>query len=128
MKARALIAAIVLSLAVARPAHATDPMIRSMIVGGLYGLVAGTVLGAAATPLARNIRALPIGSSVGLYLGIVVGAFYYTSQQDPINSRASLDGPISPAEGQIAFLNERLNSAPVAPRPLLSFSLEAAHF
>ncbi len=59
--------------------------VHALIVTGEYGILAGTVLGAATLPFTQNLRSLFIGSSLGLYLGIVVGIYYIANRDNPEN-------------------------------------------
>ena len=77
----------------ARPAHAIDSTVRSMIVGSLYGAVAGTALGLISYPFSKSVRGIFMGSSIGLYLGVAVGYYYVQNKHDPgnpLNPRYSL--------------------------------------
>ncbi len=65
----ALVAA--LGLSQSRPALAIDRDVRSVIIAGGYGILGGTVLGAASYPLTRDLRSVFLGTSIGLYLGII---------------------------------------------------------
>src|SRR3954470_6605564 len=68
-----------------RPVMAIDRDLRSVLIGGGYGLLGGTVLGLASWPLTRDTRSIFIGSSVGLYLGIAVGIYYALERDNPEN-------------------------------------------
>ncbi len=76
---------LVLGSFVPRRAQAMDRDLRSILVGGGYGLLGGTALGLASYPLTRDTRSIWIGSSVGLYLGLVIGIYNAISREDPGN-------------------------------------------
>ena len=64
---------------------AIDRDLRSVLVGGGYGLLGGTLVGLVSYPLTRDARSIFIGSSVGLYLGLVVGAYNAIDRDSPGN-------------------------------------------
>jgi hypothetical protein len=74
-----------IAVVIPRPARAMDKDVRSVLVGGGYGLLGGTLLGLASYPLTRDARSVWIGSSVGLYLGLVVGIYYAIDRNNPEN-------------------------------------------
>lgn len=92
-----LLVASCLTLALFVPRHviALDRDAKSVLTGGAYGLLGGTVIGVLSYPLTRDARSIFIGSSVGLYLGIVVGAYNAIDRDNPDNPlRSELDlGP-----------------------------------
>src|SRR5579885_2654351 len=87
MRVFSILPASVLALAflVPRPAGAIDRDMKSILVGGGYGLLGGTALGLASYPLTRDPRSIWIGTSVGLYLGILIGVYNAISRDDPGN-------------------------------------------
>ena len=52
---------------------------------GFYGMVGGTVVGFLTVPATGTLRSAFIGSSVGLYLGVAVGVFYWMERDNPGN-------------------------------------------
>jgi hypothetical protein len=64
------------SLLPTRAAWAVDRDVKAILVGGGYGLVGGTLLGAVSLPFTQDLRSVFIGTSVGLYLGLAVGVYY----------------------------------------------------
>ncbi len=66
-------------------AHALDKNIQRVLILGGYGLAAGTLVGAITIPLTQDVRSMFIGSSVGMYLGAVVGIFYVFTRTDKDN-------------------------------------------
>jgi hypothetical protein len=90
----ALLALAVLASAPPRPAAAMDRDVRSVLVGGGYGLLGGAVLGLVAYPITQNPRSIAVGTSIGLYLGLALG-FYYVWERDnpenPLRPDASLE-------------------------------------
>src|SRR3954469_16001642 len=80
-----------------RPVMALDRDVRSVLVGGGYGLLGGTLVGLVSYPLTRDARSIFIGSSVGLYLGIMVGAYNAIDRGNPDNPlRAQEEIPSTP--------------------------------
>jgi hypothetical protein len=69
-----------------------------LIVGttSLYGMAAGTVLGLASLPAHQSVRGVFQGTSLGLYIGIIVGLYHLQHQDDPENplrlSQSSFSG------------------------------------
>jgi|GEM_PF-3432389 len=94
-----------------RCAYAINRDVHSVIVASEYGLLAGTVVGAAAIAFTQDIRSLFIGSSMGLYLGIAVGVYYIIDRDNP-------DNPLRYRQTQNASpQNEKPQLAPVAASP-----------
>ena len=88
--------AIAALLSIAWPATGAQAMsrdVKDVLTLGLYGIVAGTALGLATLPLAKSSRAIFIGSSVGLYLGLATGFYHITHRDDPGNPLRSDGGP-----------------------------------
>jgi hypothetical protein len=67
------------------PASALDRDVKAILVAGEYGILGGTVIGAATLPFSQNLRSVFIGSSVGLYLGLAVGIYYVMERDSPHN-------------------------------------------
>lgn len=67
---------LVVALTAPRLAYAIGHDVRTVIVAGEYGILGGTILGVASLPFTQDARSIFIGSSIGLYLGIVVGVMY----------------------------------------------------
>lgn len=68
-------------------AWALDRDVRRVLVAGGYGMAAGTVLGALSVPFTQNVRTMFVGTSLGLYLGLVVGVYYVLDQDNPLRLR-----------------------------------------
>lgn len=111
-----------LSFACSKPALAIDRDVRSVIVAGGYGILGGTILGLASYPLTRDGRSVFIGSSVGLYLGIIAGIYYVMDRdnpENPLRARELTDLPrLASSPGE---------ASPVPP-PLVSFRFAVARF
>jgi hypothetical protein len=118
MKLRALICALLLALATAvpRPALALDRDFKSVLVGGGYGLLGGTVLGLASYPLTRDARSIFIGSAVGLYLGIIVGIYNVVDRDNPENPLKANLSPLDTGP-QPSNPTSGLDLAPAPSRP-----------
>ncbi len=73
-------------------ARAMDQDVRAVLVAGTYGLGAGTLLGIASYPFTNKVRGIFVGSSIGLYLGLIMGAYYISNRYDPGNPLRPIDG------------------------------------
>lgn len=73
------------SLSSVRSAHAIDRDLNSIIITSEYGMLAGTVVGCATLPFTQDARAIFIGTSAGLYLGIAVGIYFVLNRNNPDN-------------------------------------------
>lgn len=60
-------------------AHALDPKAKAFLVVCGYGTVGGALLGFASLAFGTNSRAVAQGASLGLYTGIIFGAYVLTS-------------------------------------------------
>lgn len=60
-------------------AHAIDPKAKAFMVVCAYGTVGGALLGFASLSFGSNPRAIAQGASLGLYAGIIFGAYVLTS-------------------------------------------------
>ncbi len=65
--------------------RAMDRDVRTVLTVGLYGIAAGTLLGALAFPATQDVKSIFLGSSVGLYLGLIVGSYHVHHRNDPQN-------------------------------------------
>jgi hypothetical protein len=77
-----LLAAVV---ATPRPSYALGRDVRAVMTTSLYGIAAGTVLGLGSYAFNHEPRSIAIGSSVGLYLGIIAGIYYINHRDDAGN-------------------------------------------
>ncbi len=66
-------------------AEALDQSVATVITCGEYGLVGGTFLGLASLSFTKKTRSIFLGSSLGLYAGILAGLYYATHMDDPAN-------------------------------------------
>src|SRR3954466_11452280 len=82
-----------------QPVMALDRNVRSVLVGGGYGLLGGTLVGLLSYPLTRDARSIFIGSSVGLYLGIIVGVYNASERDNPDNPLRSQVDAIAGTSG-----------------------------
>jgi len=71
------------ALLLSHSARAMGQDTRSVIRGGTYGLIGGTVVGLAVLPLTGSVRGVFIGSSLGLYMGIIMGVYHATHRNEP---------------------------------------------
>jgi hypothetical protein len=119
---RLLFVTLLVATFIARPpaARAMDRDLRAVLVAGGYGVLGGTVLGLASYPLTRDTRSIFIGTSVGLYLGLLVGIYFVIDRDSPGNPlRAEAEVPGS------AVL-PALPTAVAPPPPRLEYTV--AHF
>jgi hypothetical protein len=65
-------------------AWALDREVKSVLVAGGYGMVLGTMAGALSVPFTRNARTMFVGTSLGLYLGLVIGIYYVLDKDNPL--------------------------------------------
>jgi hypothetical protein len=97
-----------LAQAASRPAQAMSSNVRSVLVAGGYGMLAGTALGAATVPFSRDLRTLFIGTSMGLYFGLALGIYYVAFRDDArrVMDSAAADAPGSPERPERPERNE----------------------
>jgi hypothetical protein len=67
--------------------------VGTVITGGAYGFLAGTVSGLVVWPIYQSDRAIAVAAVIGMYLGFVVGIYYISNRDDPQNPlrRSSLE-------------------------------------
>jgi len=87
---------------VSQSARALDRDLKDVINVSLFGLTIGTGVGLLAWPLAGKLRAIPIGSSIGLYLGIVAGIYHIQNRRNPENPLTHPASHAVPPEGTFA--------------------------
>ena len=66
-------------------ARAWDQDKRTIVSTSSYGILVGTLAGLLTLPVHGNGRTVFVGTSVGLYLGIVVGLYHNAHRYDPSN-------------------------------------------
>ena len=111
----------------ASDAKALNRDVRAVFITSTYGLVAGTIVGAAIAPINKDARSIFIGSSVGLYLGIATGVYYILNRDDPENP-LNIDEP--GRRGQVDLQPEIANlyQAKALPRGEVEFSTTVVSF
>lgn len=72
-----------------REARAMSRDVKAVLITGLYGIAAGTALGLISWPMTGSSRAVFIGSSIGMYLGVGTGIYFITHRDDPGNPFAA---------------------------------------
>jgi hypothetical protein len=84
-----------------------DKGVRTVLIAGMYGAGAGTVLGLAAYPITNNVRSLFMGSSIGLYLGLALGIYLVANPDDPVDvpAHGSIGAPNRQVEPTAAYLS-----------------------
>ena len=96
MKRVLIVLSLLLVLAV--PAQGASRAVKDVVTAGLYGVMGGTVLGLISLPFTRDLRTVFMGTSIGLYLGLVVGIYHTDNYDDPRN-------PLSPNYQSYLMLN-----------------------
>lgn len=76
---------------------AMDPKAKAFAVMCGYGTVGGALLGFASMAFGANSRAIAQGASLGLYAGIIFGAYVLSSYKDP-NAPEEYNDPYAPPE------------------------------
>lgn len=76
------VCAVVAFLATPPARAALDRDTRTLVRASGYGLLAGTAAGLFMWPLSGQLRTVFLGSSLGLYVGIVVGVYQIVQAQD----------------------------------------------
>jgi hypothetical protein len=106
-----VIGGLLASLPGARVARAMDRDVRAVLAGGAYGLVGGTALGLASYPFTQRTRNIFVGTSIGLYLGLVVGFYHVWHRDDPENplrvDAGGVDAPAGPVSAPPALFEAR---------------------
>lgn len=72
-------------------AHAMDPKAKAFLVVCGYGTVGGALLGFASLAFGTNSRAVAQGASLGLYTGIIFGAYVLTSYNQSVGPQDPID-------------------------------------
>jgi hypothetical protein len=85
MRLKLSITFLLVTLVSAPSAHALDRDVKAVLTTSFYGAAVGTVLGLASYPFNGNPRSIAIGTSIGLYLGIIAGFYYIGHREDPGN-------------------------------------------
>jgi hypothetical protein len=119
---RAFALALLLAIAPLQ-AHALSRNTSTVVTTSLYGIVGGAALGLVAWPLTGSSRALGIGASLGLWLGIAVGIYHNGHRDDPGNPLNALLGPrLFPEEWEHSpFQPQQDNVAVSLAVPVLDF-------
>jgi len=127
MNARLLFLSTLLTLA-PTSTRAMDRDVRAVLITSEYGLIAGTVVGAATLPFTQDIRGLFIGSSAGLYLGIAVGLYYVLDRENPENPLRQRQQPIfQDQNSSLETSHTTLNVADLQ-RPTLQMQVSVVKF
>jgi hypothetical protein len=75
-------------------AYAMDPKVKVMATTALYGTVGGALLGTASLAFGTKGRAVAIGSSLGLYAGLLFGSYVVVTHQMQQRGYFDQDAPI----------------------------------
>ncbi|MGK5088411.1 hypothetical protein WDW86_12705 [Bdellovibrionota bacterium FG-2] len=91
--------------------YALDQSVATVIKCGEYGIVGGTILGLASLSFSKKPRTVFIGSSLGLYAGILAGFYYASHPEDPYN-------PFRPNADEPELIHTRGPSVPPGAMPV----------
>jgi len=99
----------------AQKAHAVDAKSKAFLIMAGYGTVGGALLGFASLAFGTNSRAIAQGASLGLYAGIIFGAYVITSHNTKMN--APINDPYAPPSDDpyAPPPNQQRNYDPYAP-------------
>ena len=82
LRSKSVILALVISFTLTSSAvWAFERDVKAVLITSAYGAVGGTLVGLASLPIHRSGRSVFMGTSLGLYLGAIVG-FYYIGHRD----------------------------------------------
>ena len=84
----------------------------------LYGAGAGTLAGLVTVPFTKDIRTMFIGTSVGLFLGIIAGFYHINNRGNPENPFNNNFNPY-PKEDPNYPRDEGMQSPDKSPPPIL---------
>lgn len=102
-------------------AHALNPKAKAFMVMTAYGTVGGALLGFATLAFGSNSRAIAQGASLGLYAGILFGAYVIQSHHSSMNPEEYEDpyDPYSPQNpyGPTDPYSQPYNNPPPAQQP-----------
>jgi len=68
-------------------AHAMSRDVRTVLRSGMWGAVAGTAVGIVSYAAGSSGRSVFVGSSVGLYFGLILGSYYVWERNSPAEAR-----------------------------------------
>ncbi len=77
-------------------AHALDPKAKAFMVMTSYGTIGGALLGFASLAFGTNSRAIAQGASLGLYAGIIFGAYVIQSHNTSMQPQDEYQEPYDP--------------------------------
>lgn len=106
------------------PAHAISRDMKSIFKAGTMGVIGGTLLGLATVPVTKKTRNIFIGSSVGLYLGLLVGVYYIHHREEfrsEYNRRVALGNSLD-SEFLLRHEDKKIRGA-FAPQTSLKWSV-----
>ncbi len=73
------------SAVASKKANALDRDVRAVMLISVYGMAGGTALGLISLPSHQSLRGVFMGTSVGLYVGILIGLYFIHNRDDPQN-------------------------------------------
>ncbi|MGB0454655.1 MAG: hypothetical protein ACPGJV_13180 [Bacteriovoracaceae bacterium] len=90
---------------VASSANAADPRVKAVMLTSAYGTIGGALLGTASLAFGTSGRAVAVGASVGLYVGLLFGGYVVLSHsmknRGPSEPDDSLENDETYSEGGI---------------------------
>lgn len=119
-------ALVVISATVPTEAHALSKDTRVLLKSGLYGTLVGAGTGLLSHALGAETQTIFVGASVGLYMGLALGA-YYVWDRDEIAKRRQIESetiashPCGEGRCQHSFQTTQ-------PPPLLEARFTVANF
>jgi hypothetical protein len=102
-----------------KSAHAIDPKAKAFMIMTAYGTVSGALLGFATLAFGSNSRAIAQGASLGLYAGILFGAYVVNSHNNGQQPVEEYEEPYDPYAPQNPYgPRDQYNNAPYgSPAP-----------
>jgi hypothetical protein len=104
------------------PVQATDRDVKAVITAGSYGILFGALGGLIAWPISGSERAIFLGASLGLYLGIGAG-FYHVAARDDLENPLRASPSLSLMMSSATAFSARTPLTQKAMRPWVSVAL-----
>jgi len=139
LSSRVMIALLVAGLSVSvatKPAYAMDRDVKTVIKYGGYGILVGTGVGLITWPFTQDLRAVFMGTSIGLYLGIAIGIYQVFNRENPQNPLNQMVSQMVPMQSLASFIPESqkitgagsLYQSQAFPQPQFRFDVPVLRF